>query len=190
MSARLRRAAAMTIPPTISALPTAIGTVTFSPEHDRGEDEPRDRLQELQGGDPGDAAAIERPVPADVAENRRHDREEDDRPPRLRACIRHAVVREEPDRERCEHERPEQHAPEGRGEAREATRRQHRAGDIPGRHAQRCGEHEQVAGERRIRRGRAAPADQHRLADQRDRRAREPRALRHRGGRRSPRRCP
>ena len=52
-------------------------------EHDRGEDEARDRLQELQRRDAGDAAAIERPVPADVAEDRGDDREEDDRAPRL-----------------------------------------------------------------------------------------------------------
>ena len=62
-------------------------------EHDRGEHETRDRLQELQRRDPGDAAAVERPVPADVAEDRRHEREEDDSAPRGRTGMRHAVRR-------------------------------------------------------------------------------------------------
>ena len=51
-------------------------------EDDRGQHEARERLQELQRRDPGDAAAVERPVPADVADDRGDDGEEEHRAPR------------------------------------------------------------------------------------------------------------
>ena len=92
-------------------------------EHECREDEARDRLQELEGRDSLDPAPVERPVPAEVAEDRRHEGEEDNRGPGLGACIGHAVGGEDPDHERAEQETPEQNPPQRRRQAREAARR-------------------------------------------------------------------
>ena len=128
-------------------------------EDERREHETRQRQEELERRDALDPASGERPVPADVAEDRRHDREEDDCAPCGRIRLRHAVTDEKHERRAAGRARTEEHAPgTSSPRSRSLERQEHRAGDVPTGDCERRGEHEQVADERRALRPRPGRA--------------------------------
>ena len=104
-------------------------------DHGR-EDQPGDRLQELERCDPRDAAAREGPVPPDIAHDRGHRREEDDGAPRAGRVRADAVVGEDGDPGHDEHDRGADEPVERRREARIAGAREPCAGHVSGCHGE------------------------------------------------------
>ena len=167
---------AIRIPPTIRALPTAIGIVTFSPRTIAA----RTNRRRAAGTAASRSARCRRDRGPSTSRCSRGSRSRPRGRRRRPTPVAPASGMPSRARERrwraAPTRRAEEDAPERRREARETAGWQHRARDVAGRDAERRGEHEQVAGERRIGRERAAAADQHDLADESDGAPGEPRA--------------
>ena len=121
-------------------------------EHERGERDARDRLDELDRRDPLDAAVGERPVPADVADDRRErprGRGRRPRPARRRAGAPSAATRPSPSG--ATSTAPMTTPQNVVAAAAVARLAEQRARDVAERHDQRGREDEQVAAEGRLR---------------------------------------